>query len=550
MKIPIDWEIDLPFDDYPSELKHIYQNKYLSLRKDYSNWIDEISSKFSDNIDWWSLLPSSRNPNFSKMYRYICVIETLREIKRKNIYINLSTRSKEFFRLLQEEKIVNEKFLKINMVNGNNNLDNIFSYFKSFIFQVYIFIFINIFIKRRSNKYEILINTYPNNKLEKPERLFQFSNQFTQKNKKKFAFVPSFIRTRNFFLISRIIFNLRNENYIFREHYLKFSDLIFALNLILRLKVFKTKYKKYKSYDLSNLIISEISNLENFDTSIIGILNYLFVKRLKEANLKIKKVYCWFENHELKGWNYGFRRYFPNIDVVGYQGFTPLSPLMNTIPTRGEAKAKVIPKRCIIISKQYLRNIKEFNKNFRVSIGPSLIYSRIFKKFKKTNKIKFLVVLGEFKNVNNNLLKWINLIVDRHPNISFLIKKPKITNMNDAIKKYDSTHMNFIDNYLPKLFEETQFVITSGLGFSNAAMESLAYECQLLIPIIDPYDKIYLERLGVPNKFFKTFNKKEDFINFFDNFFKIKNKNIKKIAYKKFRNKFFCNNSDKSFFLK
>ena len=44
-------------------------------------------------------------------------------------------------------------------------------------------------------------------------------------------------------------------------------------------------------------------------------------------------------------------------------------------------------------------------------------------------------------------------------------------------------------------------------------MESLAYECQLLIPIIDPYDKIYLARLGVPNKFFKTFNKKEDFIN-------------------------------------
>ena len=87
MKIPINWEIDVPFDDYPSELKNIYQKKYLSLRKDYSYWIDEISSKFSDNIDWWSLLPSSRNPNFSKIYRYICVIETLKDIKRKNKHI-------------------------------------------------------------------------------------------------------------------------------------------------------------------------------------------------------------------------------------------------------------------------------------------------------------------------------------------------------------------------------------------------------------------------------------------------------------------------------
>ena len=140
-------------------------------------------------------------------------------------------------------------------------------------------------------------------------------------------------------MILLIIFNLRNENYIFREHYLKFSDLIFALNLILRLKVFKTKYKKYKSYDLSNLIISEISNLENFDTSIIGILNYLFVKRLKEANLKIKKVYCWFENHELKGWNYGLEDIFPILTLSAIRDL-PLSPLMNTIPTRGEAKAK------------------------------------------------------------------------------------------------------------------------------------------------------------------------------------------------------------------
>ena len=64
--------------------------------------------------------------------------------------------------------------------------------------------------------------------------------------------------------------------------------------------------------------------------------------------------------------------------------------------------------------------------------------------------------------------------------------------MNDAIKKYDSTHMNFIDNYLPKLFEELVCYYI-WISFSNAAMESLAYECQLLIPIIDPYDKIYLE---------------------------------------------------------
>tara|TARA_B100001989_G_scaffold39436_1_gene24068 strand:+ start:645 stop:2297 length:1653 start_codon:yes stop_codon:yes gene_type:complete len=549
MRKKISWEIEIPFDEYPDQVKNIYQKNYINLRKDFANWIDKISKNHADNIDWWSLFPSSRNPNFSNIYKYLCTIETLKEITNKNIFIDISTKSEALYKFIQKEKKFNKNLISISYKkDSNTHIVNFVSYLKSLIFQFYLFVFIKYFTKKKDVKYETLINTYPNNKLEKPERLFQFSSKFKKKNNMKYAFVPSFIKTRNIFLLSRIITKIKNQNYIFKEHYLNFSDLIFAFNLIFRLKVFKIKYSKFRKHDVSELILADIYDFKNFYTSVICLLNYRFVKRYNETGNKVKKAICWFENHELKGWNYGFSKYFPETKLIGYQGFTPLSPLMNTVPTNLEIKSKVVPQNCIIISKKYLKNIKEFNKGLKVSVGPSMVYQRIFKKFKKTKKIKFLVVLNEFRNINNNILKWINLINSSNNKVLFYIKIPKITDMSDAIKYYSGNKdMIFVNSFLPRLFEQTKFVITSGVGFSSIAMEALAYECSLLIPVIDPYDKVYLKRIGVPNKFYNVFENKNDFLKFFVNIPKYKEPKITKTSFKRFRNKFFNNVNESSF---
>ena len=69
MRKKISWEIEIPFDEYPDQVKNIYQKNYINLRKEFANWIDKISKNHADNIDWWSLFPSSRNPNFSNIYK-------------------------------------------------------------------------------------------------------------------------------------------------------------------------------------------------------------------------------------------------------------------------------------------------------------------------------------------------------------------------------------------------------------------------------------------------------------------------------------------------
>ena len=128
---------------------------------------------------------------------------------------------------------------------------------------------------------------------------------------------------------------------------------------------------------------------------------------------------------------------------------------MNSFPTKQEQKSKVIPKTFVVISNKYFKILREFNKNVSIKLGPALIFKEIFKKFKKKKKIKYLVVLSEFKKINEQILKWISLIDKRFGNIKFLVKKPKITDMSEAIKLYKDSNLIFTDEYLPDLFKKS-----------------------------------------------------------------------------------------------
>ena len=174
---------------------------------------------------------------------------------------------------------------------------------------------------------------------------------------------------------------------------LTIKDLFFAFTYPLRIKKFNTNFRKYKRYDLSKIVFSEISNLRYFAATLHGILNYKFTERLFLKNYNVKKTVCWQENHEQKGWNYGFRKFFPVADVYGYQGFTNLPQLMNTIPADFEEKFKVIPKKIIVSGREYKIPRKEFFSKLKIQVGPSFICNKIHSKFKKKNKINVLSLL-------------------------------------------------------------------------------------------------------------------------------------------------------------
>ena len=101
-------------------------------------------------------------------------------------------------------------------------------------------------------------------------------------------------------------------------------------------------------------------------------------------NYKLKKIVNWFENQIIdKGWNFGFRKYFPNSDIIGYQGFLFYGQYLNTFPSQEEFNSKVIPKKVYVISKKYIKLRKEFVKNFIFKTAPALYFQNFSKNLRK-----------------------------------------------------------------------------------------------------------------------------------------------------------------------
>ena len=74
--------------------------------------------------------------------------------------------------------------------------------------------------------------------------------------------------------------------------------------------------------------------------------------------MNIYKSFNWFENQIIdKGWNYGFRKYFPKnqLNSYGYQDFNKHFNLLSNSPSKLEKSSKVIPNKIIIISKYIIQ---------------------------------------------------------------------------------------------------------------------------------------------------------------------------------------------------
>ena len=139
------WYIDNDENNYPKEVKKIFFQNRIKLRKKYNNWVGEISKKFSNDIDWWVSVPGSRNPYFSEIYKIICLLETIKRLKSKKILI--FTNSKIVQSLIKDN--FSNKNLKISLNTLKIQRKNYRKIVICSIFQIIIFLFVKLFYKKK-----------------------------------------------------------------------------------------------------------------------------------------------------------------------------------------------------------------------------------------------------------------------------------------------------------------------------------------------------------------------------------------------------------------
>ena len=252
-------------------------------------------------------LPSYRNPYAGKLLNYLTVLDTIQKLKKKEII--LKTKSPNFV------SIVKANFGSSNIKAEINSKKESFGsitlkYIKSLIFQVFLYIFISISQKKEeiSGKKIVLIDKFFT--FKKKQNLNYFPNLGKIKN---IRIIPTIIPTFNLIKLIKILrsLNKNKEKIIFKEQYLKLSDLFFAFSHFFRRKKFLNKIYYYKSINISELVNEEILNYDDFYSINNGLLNYKFFYRLSKNKVNVLKSFNWFENQIIdKGWNLGFRNFF------------------------------------------------------------------------------------------------------------------------------------------------------------------------------------------------------------------------------------------------
>ena len=487
--------------DYPDIIRDIYYKQNIINRKPFTSWVGKIGKKFNSDINWWITLPVSRNPYMSSLYHYICIIKTIIELKKKfkrfDLIVDSKSLKKVLEKLLDKNRITNIKIKKKNLI-----FQKYLDIFKSVLFTSIIYIYMNIFTKKknlkRDNKKKILIDTFVFENPKNGERLYKGLDKILDNKKNDFIFfVPTFLPNKNLFKIFTAINYLNKKNYVFREHYIKLTDLFYSFFHRFRIKKFLIKFDSYQKINLSNIINDEIQSNKDFYSIIHSLINYKFAERLSKSKVSLKKTIDWFENQPCdKGWNFGFRKYYPHILIEGYQGYLFFGQYLNTIPSKEENNAKVIPNKIIVTSSKYIKPKKEFFTNLKVKIGPNFYFDELQKKFKKRTNIKLLLILTGIYELDKKLIEWISYILSENKDL-FIVVKPHpilpLKKIDSKLKKKFKDQINISYQSLSYLLRNTKISISCGP--TSGTLESIAYNCFLLCPVLEPFDKKNLEIL-------------------------------------------------------
>jgi len=329
-----------------------------------------------------------------------------------------------------------------------------------------------------------------------------FNKNIFRFNNKNLFLVPNFLQQKNLKLIFKKINSIDKSKYIFRENYLSVFDLIFSLLHIYRKKKFVSKHKKFNRWNLSPIVNGEINSSENYYSAVIGVANLRFFENLNKKKIHLSKIISLFENQAAsRGWCYGSRKFFSEIDNIGYQGYFNYSQFLNSHPCIYEEKAKILPKEIAIISKYFKKNKREFFPRVKLILAPPLNFKIEQKNLIKKNKYVMVLILSGIKEIDRKLIFWCLKFLEEDKNIKLVIKFHPISHP-------DNFELNIINNFkgrviiskqdIDSLLNESKIIISSGP--TSSIYEALFKKCYLLIPVFDPCDRLNIENCKIPKQ--------------------------------------------------
>jgi len=489
--------LDLSFNGkLESRVNSLFNTISYNKRSDFNEFVSNISINHINSLDWWVQGPASRNTYASPLFHYYCCLHLLRHLIDKGRFE---------FEDITIDSVIMRDIIKTLLTDSNIEGCSVSSGLKIqqrikikvkkklLIYVLFIRKLYQFFVARITNinnrqsipsRPLVLIDTFVMPDYIEDDRWYgTLWTNLTKKQQEETYFVPTFVLTpivRMHSTYAKVRSNIRN--YILKEDYLKFSDLLYAFGHKKRILQLDIGPVNVMGYEFSGLVKEELDNNSDLLTVIESILIYRFIKRLKLASINIKLSIDWFEGQVIdKAWNMGFKSFFPGVKTLGYRATEGFTFYLCSYPIPIEKKAGVIPDIIAVQGKGMLNTVNEFMPGLDTIVIPSFKSSYVwdFKRKEAKNNQKIILIslpisIKSSKIIIEKLVKAFNSNLFNNSKITFLFK----SHPAQELKKLKSDLVDF-SNYISftkeksfvKLLESTSLLITEA---SSTCLEAMA----------------------------------------------------------------------------
>ena len=470
-------------------------------RQDYTELISTVSQKnnLGNNIDWWVQSPSSRNTIASPLFYYLCVIRLINRLISDNHHISEIIVDSFALKIIIRD-LVSKRSVRIPVHGPNNSIanrlhriiKNIEIVFNTLKDKLYLLIF-----SRRTKNLQkpmidgslTLIDTFVYPGYISKDRYYNGLWKNLSKDQRSLTyFVPTLNNIPTHGIISAYE-ELRksDRNFLIKEDYFNFYDLLFAILHCFRILFIKVKSVFFEDLDVSTLMIEEMLKFNGFPNAVESLLNFRFAKALKKKQIKLKLVVNWFENQVVdKGWNAGFSRFYPKTHTLGYRGYITSDLYLCTLPSKCENINKLIPKEIAVIGKGLCDSIKEFDSTLKIKVVPAFRFSHLWEDYEsKLDSKKFTIFfpmpysIQDSQEILQALIKSSDFMVAN--DIRITLKSHPTMSIEDVKNLIGSDYFNIfslVDEPFIESLSKSNLLIS---GLSGAAIESIVFGIPVLL---------------------------------------------------------------------
>jgi len=486
-------------DDKKIDLEHsvLFNQIAIDIHKPFTDVIDSISRQNKESLDWWVSSPASRNTFTSPLFHYCCCIALLQElIKANEHFTDIITDSRAFKKIIKDYLGKQGVSARVTLAQLpvkqrlKERVRPIYTIFGLFLKGLRLFFAAKLTQSLRKPlpaEPLTLIDTFVMPGYVEKDRYYpNVLDALSEEEKQRVWFVPHLYGFRPWeypLVLKRL--RKAERKFILKDDFLKFVDYWCLWQHLFRVHKLQIKTSFFCGVDISPLVYEELTGFRGVSSSYTPLLNCRFAKRLKEADIKLRLVIDWFENQNInRGWNAGFRRFFPEVETMGYQGFIVSTHYLCMYPTEVEKDSKVIPHKVAVIGNGLGQPARRFCSDLDVCIAPAFRFQHLWEKRKYVpagNVYTILVALPMTISDAVYILKLLSCENDNGADIRFWIKPHPAKSEAQIKAAYRETwpeRLEFIGGDVNNCVEKSNLLISSA---SSTCMETLAKGIPVII---------------------------------------------------------------------